>query len=129
MFNDHSTKTRSIAIAVAGLMTVVAFASAPGAFAATPSQTGYVDASPAGDPPAVYPEEALESGRSGYATVKCTIGTDGKTSDCSVISTRGSAQFGSSALDFARSESFHPATLNGAPVKTSREWRVNFSAD
>ena len=126
MFPILTPKHRVLALAIASVMTVAAFASAPGAFAATPSTSGDVAETPAGDPPAQYPEQALEAGHSGFAMVQCTVGIDGRTSDCAVTKSHGDVHFGDAALDFARAETFHPALHNGVPVAKMHDWRVNF---
>ena len=121
-----------VAFAAATIMTIGTVVLTLGAFsvsnaeAATPALPGYVNAQPVGDPPAVYPDEAIEAELTGDAMVQCTIGTDGKASGCAVLNTHGAYDFGRAALNYARGEDFRPATLNGIPVESNHQWKVIF---
>ena len=66
-----------------------------------------------------YPEGALAEEIEGTATIKCDVGADGTTSNCSIARVTGDAQFGSTALEFVRTHKLHPATHDGLPVRTA----------
>ena len=84
---------------------------------------------PIGGGAPVYPEQMQDAGRAGSALVECQVGTDGKTSDCVLLSSKGGDAFGQSALNFARSEVYRPATHNGVAVVKRRRWQLNFSTN
>ena len=73
-----------------------------------------------------YPPDMLEEEREGAATVSCDVDTSGATTNCAVSNVTGGASFGRSALTFAESHRYHPATHNGIPVAARKSWRLTF---
>ncbi len=73
-----------------------------------------------------YPADMLEEEREGAATVACDVDTSGVTNNCVLTNVVGGASFGRSALAFAESHRYSPATHNGLPVAARRSWRLTF---
>jgi len=65
-----------------------------------------------------YPDSLQDQDVTGSATVKCDVEADGSTSNCAIIGVTGSRLFGSAVLAFVKSHKLHPATHNGAAVRT-----------
>jgi TonB family protein len=85
--------------------------------AAAPVSTG-VSARPISGREPPYPESMLDSGREGSVDLDCTIETDGRARDCTMVAVRGGYAFGSAAQDWIGQVRYSPATVNGKPVET-----------
>jgi len=81
------------------------------------ADTNVAPQSISGELPA-YPDSLIDDDIEGTATIRCDVEADGTTSNCSIVGVTGSAQFGSTALDFVRTHKLRPATHNGLPVRT-----------
>jgi iron complex outermembrane receptor protein len=66
---------------------------------------------------AVYPADALAERKQASLVLLITVGTDGTTSDPTIVQS-GGASFDQAALDAVRSWTFKPATRGGVPVAT-----------
>jgi len=75
----------------------------------------------------VYPQQMLDDERQGSALVECTVGTDGRTSGCALLDTKGGAAFGVSALQFAETRTYRPAMHNGVAIEKRKRWNLLFS--
>jgi periplasmic protein TonB len=82
---------------------------------------------PVGGAAPVYPASMQERQREGWATVACVVDATGATSDCTLLEAHGGHAFGDSALDYARSQRYHPAIHNGQPITKRKIWRLNFT--
>ncbi len=91
---------------------------------AAPDQN--VSERPLSNAKAVYPDSLVEDEVEGSADVECDVDTTGHTSNCKVDAVTGSSLFGSSALNYAESNVYSPATHNGVPVTAHRRWHLNF---
>ncbi len=85
-----------------------------------------VSAVPISGQPPTYPEQMQDEGRQGRVSVACDVDTNGQTSNCSVLSVTGGEAFARSALQYVRSERYHPATHNGVPIATRHTWVLNY---
>jgi len=103
----------------------VAFTPAPAPVAVTPDTD--VSEVPIGGATAQYPQQMMDDDRQGSAQVECIVGTDGKTSGCQLIGTKGGAAFGDSALQFAQTQTYRPAMHNGVAVEKRKIWNIVFS--
>lgn len=74
----------------------------------------------------VYPPSLIDDEIEGTADVECDVDTTGHTSNCKIDSVTGSSLFGASALAYAESNVYSPATHNGVPVTAHRRWHLNF---
>ena len=103
----------------------------PPAAAPPPPPVADVDVSerPISSTKPVYPPSLVDDEVEGYADVECDVDTTGHTSNCKVDEVSGSSLFGASALAFARSSIYSPATHNGVPVMGHHRWRVRFKLD
>ncbi|QDH16718.1 energy transducer TonB [Swingsia samuiensis] len=63
-----------------------------------------------------YPEEAQEESREGKVTASCDILPNGRTANCSIVSSSGGPEFSDSALEFLHRARYQPAVQNGVPV-------------
>jgi len=63
-----------------------------------------------------YPDSLIDDDVEGSASIQCTFNADGTTSDCSIVGVTGSALFGTTALEFAKTHKFRPAYHNGMPI-------------
>jgi protein TonB len=72
-----------------------------------------------------YPPRMLDQGREGSADVECAVDTDGKTSNCTLVSASAPA-FGDAALNYVKQARYKPAVHNGAAVATNHKWTVTF---
>jgi len=75
--------------------------------------------------PAVYPPEARERRIIGTVVLKVLVNKEGNVVKATVIS--GHPVFSASALDAVKEWKFKPATLQGQPVETTTQIRLNFS--
>jgi len=103
----------------------VPFTPAPAPVAAAPDTD--VSEQPIGGGAPVYPQEMLDDERQGSALVECTVGTDGKTSNCQLINSKGGEAFGVSALQFAQTQTYRPAMHNGVAIEKRKRWNLVFS--
>jgi len=82
---------------------------------------------PIGGAAPVYPARMLAEQREGWASVSCVVDTSGETSSCAIVASQGGSSFGDSALAFAQSQRYRPATHNGQPVVARKTWKLVFS--
>ncbi len=75
--------------------------------------------------PAVYPPEARERRIVGTVVLKVLVNKEGNVVKATVVS--GPPVFSASALDAVKEWKFKPATLQGQPVETMTQIRLNFS--
>jgi periplasmic protein TonB len=73
-----------------------------------------------------YPPRMIQSGREGSVDVECDVDTDGKTSNCTVLSSTGGSAFADSALEFVKTKVYKPATHNGQAMKVRHKWTIAF---
>ena len=73
-----------------------------------------------------YPPRMIQSGREGSVDVECDVDTDGKTSNCTVLSSSGGSAFADSALEFVKTKVYKPATHNGQAMKVRHKWTIAF---
>lgn len=71
-----------------------------------------------------YPRIARQAGASGLVELQATIGADGKVKDAKVI--KGNAMLHRAALDAVLQWRYKPALLNGTPVESPVEIKLNF---
>lgn len=76
--------------------------------------------------PLQYPPTMVDFGVEGSADIACNVDTDGRTSNCKVLTTTGDASFGNAALKHAIAAHFRPATHNGTLVASRHRWHVVF---
>ncbi len=74
----------------------------------------------------VYPPSMVEAEREGSAKVSCYVDTEGRTSNCAVISVSGGSAFGGSALAFVRARRYSPRTHNGQAIAANKTWDIKF---
>jgi len=74
--------------------------------------------------PAVYPPEAREKRIIGTVVLKVLVNKEGNVVKATVVS--GPPVFSASALDAIKEWKFKPATLQGQPVETTTQIRLNF---
>jgi len=103
----------------------VPFTPAPAPAAAVPDTD--VSEQPIGGGAPVYPQEMLDDERQGSALVECTVGTNGRTSGCQLISSKGGEAFGVSALQFAQTQTYRPAMHNGVAIEKRKRWNLEFT--
>ena len=73
-----------------------------------------------------YPSIARQSGVSGLVQLEATIGVDGKVKNARVV--QGNAMLHRAALDAVLQWRYEPAMLNGKPVESPVEIKLNFVA-
>jgi TonB family protein len=71
-----------------------------------------------------YPAIAMRAGASGLVEMEATIGADGKVKNARVV--KGNAMLHRAALDAVLQWRYKPATLNGKPVESPVEIKLNF---
>jgi protein TonB len=72
-----------------------------------------------------YPKVARQIGASGIVEVEATIGIDGKVKNAKV--TRGNPMLQKAAIDAVMEWRYRPALLNGKPVESPVQIKLNFS--
>jgi protein TonB len=78
-----------------------------------------------------YPEQYADSQRSGRVTVDCVIQTDGRPTNCKVLSSAGGAAFASQTMHWLTGSDaprYKPDTRGGVPVAAEHQWVVSFQA-
>jgi periplasmic protein TonB len=85
-----------------------------------------VSAKPIAGPPLVYPARMVQSGREGSVDVECDVDTEGKTSNCSVISSTGGSAFSDAAMEYVTRAKYAPEIQHGVPVKVRHKWTITF---
>jgi protein TonB len=93
---------------------------------APPTPDRDVSAVPISGDPATYPPEMQDEDREGRVTVSCDVDATGTTSNCSVEKVVGGEAFARAALQYVRSERYHPATHNGVAIATRHTWVLNY---
>jgi len=76
---------------------------------------------------AEYPKIAKQTGAKGVVTLNATIGTDGNVKKVKVVS--GHPMLTGAAVDAVKQWRYRPTLLNGQPVETETEVKVNFVGD
>ena len=71
-----------------------------------------------------YPKLARQAGASGVVELEATITVDGKVKNPRVV--RGNSMLQRAALDAVLQWRYQPATLNGRPVESPVEIKLNF---
>jgi protein TonB len=71
-----------------------------------------------------YPKLARQSGAGGVVALEATIGLDGRVKNPRVVS--GNVMLQKAAIDAVLQWRYKPATLNGKPVESPVEIRLNF---
>lgn len=74
----------------------------------------------------VFPARMLQSGREGSVDIECDVGTDGKTSNCTVVSSTGGSAFADAAMESVQHATYKPAIHNGVPEKRRHKWTIAF---
>lgn len=77
-------------------------------------------------PGARYPTAALRARQAGWVIVSFTVDTDGGTSNISVVDAKPKRVFDRAAMDAVQRYRFKPATLNGTPVTSVKQQRIEF---
>ena len=91
--------------------------------------TGDWDLVPAGTNPPAYPADAVAQGiRQGYVDLEFTVTRTGSTRDIRVVEASAPA-FEESAVDAAGRFRYKPRLVDGKPVETVVEHRVEFKLD
>jgi protein TonB len=85
-----------------------------------------VSAKPISGAPPHYPERMMQSGREGSVDVECDVDTDGKTSNCAVVSSTGGSAFADSAMEYVQRSRYSPAISHGVAVKERHKWTITF---
>jgi TonB family protein len=73
-----------------------------------------------------YPRLARQAGASGMVELEATIGLDGRVKNARVV--KGNPMLQKAALDAVLEWRYRPATLNGKPVESPIEIKLNFMA-
>ena len=73
---------------------------------------------------AEYPKMARQAGASGLVEIEATIGLDGKVKNPHVL--KGNSMLQKSAIDAVLQWRYKPATLNGKPVESPVDIKLNF---
>jgi protein TonB len=73
-----------------------------------------------------YPTEAARRGVEGYVDVRFIVDPDGNVSNLSVIGSNPPELFDRSALAAVRRWKYDPKKINGAPVASRQQVRVQF---
>jgi protein TonB len=74
-----------------------------------------------------YPKVARQVGTSGVVEIQAIIGVDGKVKDATVVN--GNPMLQKAALDAVREWKYKPALLNGKPVESPVQIRLNFTPE
>jgi TonB family protein len=74
-----------------------------------------------------YPKVARQIGASGVVEIEATIGTDGKVRNAKV--TKGNPMLQKAAIDAVMEWKYKPALLNGRPVESPVQIKLNFAPD
>ncbi len=74
-----------------------------------------------------YPKVARQIGASGVVEVEATIGTDGRVKNAKV--TRGNPMLQKAAIDAVLEWKYKPAVLNGKPVESPVQIKLNFTPE
>jgi protein TonB len=76
---------------------------------------------------AEYPKIAKQTGAKGVVTLNATIGADGNIKKVKVVS--GHPMLTAAAMDAVKQWRYKPTLLNGQPVETETEVKINFVGD
>jgi protein TonB len=76
--------------------------------------------------PLEYPEAMQDAGREGSVRVTCTVGPDGRTSNCAVNSVTGGSAFAAEALTYVKHAQYAPRTHNGVAEAATHTWDIKF---
>ena len=105
-------------------------ARAPTASPAPPPPLGGPPDGPVGNrlsgPALVYPPAQEKNGREGSADITCTVGANGRTSDCKVVKLWGPPDFGASALAYVSGSTYDPARRDGVNVSEDATFHIKF---
>lgn len=73
-----------------------------------------------------YPTSAMRARQAGWVLVSFTVDTDGGTSDIKVVDSKPGRVFDRAAIDAIKRYRFKPAMLDGEPVTSVKQQRIEF---
>jgi protein TonB len=74
-----------------------------------------------------YPKVARQMGASGVVEIEATIGTDGRVKNPKAV--KGNPMLQKAAIDAVMEWKYKPALLNGKPVESPVQIKLNFTPD
>jgi len=81
---------------------------------------------PISGPALVYPKRMVEAGREGSVDLECDVDTEGKTSNCAVVSSTGGGSFSDAAMEYVTHAKYAPKIEHGVAVTARHKWTITF---